>query len=118
MLGFNPLATRPLAGRARTMSCLPGAYTYTGVAATLIPTHNQRLSVSNGVYTYTGQSAGLFKGYTLSANNGVYASTGQNAILTPVHHYAISASSGVYVYTGKNSTLAYLDRGWYIIPTT
>ena len=118
MLGFNPLATRPLASGVSTiytLSCSNGTYAYTGQAAVLVPLHKYTLSASNGTYTYTGQSATLTRAFQFQVNNGVYTVTGQNATLAPLHHYSLTCTKGTYNVVGQSSTLAYLDRGWYVI---
>ena len=67
----SPLSTLPGAASSAvnyTLSCAAGAYTYTGVAATLTVKRNYVLICAAGAYSYTGVAA------TLTYVSGVAAS--------------------------------------------
>lgn len=142
MLGFNPLSSQPISSIptvgsvAYTLTCNAGAYTYTGVAATLtytpgVTTINYTLVCASGAYTYTGVATTSLKvvhslvcasgAYTytgiattslkvvhrLTCAVGTYAYTGV-ATTSLIHTHPMACASGAYTYTGVAATLTYV----------
>ena len=88
-----------------TLTCAVGAYTYSGVAATLIKKTNYALTCAVGAYTYTGNAATLTKSanYVLTCAAGAYAYSGVAAALSVKH--SLVCDAGAYAYTGQAATL-------------
>ena len=86
----------------RVISSVPGAYTITGVAAATVA--GRAVNAVPGTYLLTGQPAGLVAARVLSLTPGVYAVTGVNAAL--VAGRVLTAVPGVYLITGFAAELA------------
>lgn len=100
----------------RLISAVAGSYAISGIAATL--TGGFFLSLNPGTYVLTGSNATLLADRILSANPGVYVLTGSNATL--LADRVLSANPGAYALTGSNATLLAdrllsLDSGSYLI---
>jgi hypothetical protein len=91
----------PSGGGGLTLDAGSGAYTLTGVAATLRIA--RRLQSETGVYALTGVAASLRIGRRLSAETGSYSLTGVAATLRTAR--VIPAETGVYALSGVAANL-------------
>lgn len=93
---------------AYSMDAAVGAFTLTGVAATLNKSLNMVASV--GAFTLTGVAAALTRGYVLVANTGAFVLTGISATLNRA--LIMAASTGSFTLTGVAATFT---RGYTLV---
>lgn len=129
MLGFTPIATRPLgaspqadgrkliaeaaafalAGQDATLEIVTGlsiaadaaALTLTGQDATLEVTAELSIAADTGAFALAGQDAELTLSYRLPAEVGAFAVVGQDADLSIVIMRSIEADTGVFAAAGQ-----------------
>lgn len=103
---FRPRPTRIRAAgglNSYTLACSTGAFTLTGIAASL--KYGRKLTASVGTFTFTGIAALLKRGYPLTAATGTFTLTGQAAALR--YGRLISASVGTFTLSGQAAALKY-----------
>lgn len=83
--------------------CDVGAYTYTGIDATL--SLRRSLLCDTGTYAYTGQDATLLLNRNLACDTGVYTYTGLDSTLSLQH--SLVCATGAYTYNGLDVTLSF-----------
>ena len=92
------------------LTCNVGAYTYTGVAATLGVHRNNVLTCAVGAYTYSGTTTAFALSRKLACAVGAYTYTGNAATLTytpgsSTVNYTLTCAVGAYAYSGNAATL-------------
>lgn len=91
-----------------SLTCDVGAYTLTGVAATV--SRGYSLAADVGAYAITGEAATVSRGYRIAADVGSYSITGHDATLILVANptnYTLTCDVGAYSLTGHDATLTY-----------